>query len=112
MEDCIFCKIAKKEIKSDLVYETEKVVAFRDIDPKAPVHILIIPKVHIPSLNELDDPTIIQEIIVAAKEIAKQENIHNEGYRLINNIGENGGQTVSHIHFHLLGGRRMGWPPG
>lgn len=112
MENCIFCKIAAKEMQSDVVYETDKVLAFRDIDPKSPVHILIIPKVHISSLNDLEDASITHEIIQAARKIAAQEKIDLDGYRIINNIGENGGQTVSHLHFHLMGGRKMGWPPG
>ncbi len=112
MQQCLFCRIARKEIPADIVWESETILAFRDIAPVAPTHILIIPKIHIPSLNEADDPQLLGQILMAAKEIARQEKIDGEGYRIVNNIGENGGQSVGHLHFHLLGGRRIGWPPG
>ena len=112
--DCIFCKIANGEIPSSKVYETENVFAFRDIAPEAPTHILIIPKQHIKSANEInaDNASIISEIFVAAAEIAKAEGIAEDGYRIVNNCGEAGGQTVGHLHFHMLGGRNLQWPPG
>lgn len=110
MEDCIFCKIIKGEIPSDKVYEDAKVLAFRDINPEAPVHIVIIPKKHIASLNEVvkEDLEIISHILLVAKNIATENGIAEAGYRLVNNCGIDGGQTVSHLHFHLLGGESLG----
>jgi len=111
---CIFCKIANKEIPSKVAYEDEKVLAFYDIEPKAPTHILIIPKVHIDSALEIDDSNadIIAHIFKVSAEIAKAEGIAKGGYRIVTNVGEDGGQSVSHLHFHLLGGRFLQWPPG
>lgn len=110
---CLFCKIVRKEISASIVYETETLVAFRDIHPQAPVHILIIPKQHIPMLQNVDvtHTTLLGEMMLAAKNIAAQEGLQ-EGYRLILNVNEGGGQTVFHIHLHLLGGRTLTWPPG
>lgn len=112
--DCLFCKIAAKEIPSTTVYEDDLVYAFRDIDPQAPVHILIIPKQHIGSVNEITDENcaIVGHIFKVAAEIAKKEGIAEDGYRVVTNIGENGGQTVGHLHYHMLGGRSLQWPPG
>lgn len=112
--DCLFCKIAAKEIPSTTVYEDDLVYAFRDIDPQAPVHILIIPKQHIGSVNEITDENcaIVGHIFKVAAEIAKKEGIAEDGYRIVTNIGENGGQTVGHLHYHMLGGRSLQWPPG
>lgn len=112
--DCLFCKIAAKEIPSTTVYEDDLVYAFRDIDPQAPVHILIIPKQHIGSVNEITDENcaIVGHIFKVAAEIAKKEGIAEGGYRVVTNIGENGGQTVGHLHYHMLGGRSLQWPPG
>ncbi len=112
MSDCIFCKIAKKEMQSDIVYEDDDVVAFNDIDPKAPVHILIIPKLHIQTLNDITDHTIIGKITEAAQKLARKKNIDKDGYRVVVNCNQHGGQAVYHIHYHLLGGRQMQWPPG
>lgn len=114
VEDCIFCKIAAGVIPSTVVYEDEKILAFRDINPEAPTHILIIPKKHIKSINDIDssDEGLIGYIFTAAKNIAKAEGIDESGYRIVSNCGDNGGQTVPHIHFHLLGGRSLSWPPG
>ena len=114
MEDCIFCKIIKGEIPSDKVYEDAKVLAFRDINPEAPVHIVIIPKKHIVSLNEAakEDLEILSHILLVVKNIAIENKIAEAGYRLVNNCGIDGGQTVAHLHFHLLGGRNLVWPPG
>ena len=111
--DCIFCKIAAGEIPSTKVYEDEQMLAFRDLDPQAPVHILMIPKVHIASADALteENAQVVAHIFTAAKKIAAQEGLTN-GYRIVNNCGEDGGQTVKHLHFHLLGGRAMAWPPG
>lgn len=112
--DCLFCKIIKGEIPSAKVYEDDKVYAFRDIEPQAPVHILIIPKVHIASANELteENASIVGDIFAVAAKIAKEEGIAEGGYRIVNNCGEDGGQTVKHLHFHMLGGRSLQWPPG
>lgn len=111
---CIFCKIANKEIPSKVAYEDEKVLAFYDIEPKAPTHILIIPKVHIQSALEINDANadIIAHIFKVSAEIAKDEGIAKSGYRILTNVGEDGGQSVSHLHFHMLGGRSLQWPPG
>lgn len=112
--DCLFCKIANKEIPGKIVFENERILAFRDIDPKAPVHVLIIPKEHIPGLNDISDSTneLLGQIQNAAKEIAKKENLSQSGYRLVVNCGKDAGQAVDHLHYHLLGGRKLSWPPG
>ena len=112
--DCLFCKIAAGEIPSTKVYEDNLVYAFRDIEPQAPVHVLIIPKQHIASANEINDENcaIVGHIFKVAAEIAKNEGIAEDGYRIVTNIGENGGQTVKHLHYHMLGGRYLQWPPG
>ena len=112
--DCLFCKIIKGEIPSAKVYEDDKVYAFRDIEPQAPVHILIIPKEHIVSANELteENASIVGHIFAVAAKIAKDEGIADGGYRIVNNCGQDGGQTVGHLHFHMLGGRSLAWPPG
>lgn len=112
--DCLFCKIVAGDIPSAKVYEDDKVLAFRDIEPQAPVHILIIPKEHIASANELNEEnaSIVGHIFAVAAKIAKEEGIAEGGYRIVNNCGEDGGQTVKHLHFHMLGGRSLAWPPG
>lgn len=114
MEDCIFCKIVAGEIPADIVYQDELVVAFRDLSPQAPTHVLVIPRRHISSLNELkpDDEGLIGHLFTAAAKIARAEGIAETGYRTVINCNEDGGQTVFHIHLHLLGGRAMTWPPG
>lgn len=114
MEDCLFCKIAAGKTDNDFIYEDEKVVVFEDINPQAPVHFLIVPKKHIPDLNNLekDDNQLIGHIYQVAKKIAAENDIADSGYRLVSNCGDDGGQTVYHIHFHLLGGRKLQWPPG
>ncbi|MFF2090327.1 histidine triad nucleotide-binding protein [Paenibacillus sp. NPDC058174] len=108
--DCIFCKIIEGSIPSTKVYETETVLAFKDIQPAAPVHTLIIPKKHIPTMNDVtaEDGPVIAELFAAAREIAKQEGIDEAGYRLINNVNSDGGQVVYHLHVHLLGGEKLG----
>ena len=114
MSDCLFCKIILGEIPCDKVYEDEKLFAFQDIDPTAPTHILVIPKKHIRSINELEitDRDLAGEILLAAKKIAKIKNIDSSGYRTVFNTNDDGGQTVFHIHMHIIGGRQMNWPPG
>ena len=110
MEDCVFCKIIKKEIPSNTVYEDEEIMAFRDIHPAAPIHILVIPKKHIPSLLEVteEDKGLISKIYEVINKIAEQEGIKKKGFRVIVNCGEEGGQEVPHLHFHLLGGKPLG----
>lgn len=114
MSDCIFCKIASGDIPGDVVYQDDRVIAVNDIDPKAPVHILIMPKTHIPSLNEIDESNkdILAHILTVAANLAKAKGVAEKGYRIVNNCGVQGGQSVEHIHFHLLGGRSLTWPPG
>lgn len=111
--DCIFCKIINKEIPSDFIYEDEKVVVLKDINPQAPFHLLIIPREHIESNDDITEGNshLIAHIFSVAKKMAKENNL-DKGYRIVNNCKEDGGQTVDHIHFHLLGGRQMLWPPG
>ena len=112
--DCIFCNIIKGEIPSVKVFENDYVYAINDISPVAPVHVLVIPKEHIESLNDItpQNANLISEVYLAAAEIAKQLGVSENGYRVVSNCGESGGQTVNHIHFHLLGGRDLAWPPG
>ncbi len=113
MSDCIFCKIANKEINSNLIYEDESVVAFRDLNPQAPQHILIVPKKHVANITELDDKEIAAHIFTeVVPKIAKEVGVAESGFRLVINTGEEGGQTVNHLHVHLIGGRKMTWPPG
>jgi histidine triad (HIT) family protein len=114
MTDCIFCKIANGKIPSDKVYENENIYAFRDLNPVASTHVLIIPKIHIKSLDTMEDShqQLLGELMLTAKKIAKSEGLSEEGYRIVSNIGKVGGQTVDHFHLHLVGGRSMQWPPG
>ncbi len=114
MEDCIFCKIAAGDIPADKVYEDETVVAFRDLNPQAPTHVLVIPRRHIATVNDLsvDDEAVVGRLFTVAREVAAQEGIADAGYRTVMNCNEAGGQAVYHIHLHLLGGRMMHWPPG
>ena len=114
MNECLFCKMVSGVIPCDKVHENENVLAFRDIDSKAPTHILIIPKKHITTLNEINenDQDLLGELLLTAKKIAKDEGINTSGYRTVFNCNSDGGQTVFHIHMHLLGGRPMAWPPG
>lgn len=114
MSDCIFCKIAAKEIPSSIVYEDDRILAFKDINPAAPVHILVIPRQHISSAMEIDESNadIVSHIFKICKKIAGDMGIAEIGFRIVNNCGHDGGQTVGHIHFHLLGGRALSWPPG
>ena len=113
MGDCLFCRIGKKEISSKMVYEDEFLFAIRDINPQAPVHLLIIPKKHIAQINDLAeaDSKLAGNLILLAKRLAVQEKIE-EGFRLVFNNGSNAGQSVFHVHLHLMGGRKMTWPPG
>lgn len=113
MDDCLFCKIISGEIPSKKIYEDDKVYAFYDIDPKAPVHFLVIPKEHISSVAEINEKNaaIVGYIYSVIAKLAKEMKLE-KGYRIVTNIGEDGGQTVFHMHFHVLGGRSLAWPPG
>jgi histidine triad (HIT) family protein len=114
MDPCIFCKIVDREIDADIVHETDRVLAFRDTNPQAPTHILLIPKEHIPSIREVhrEHADMLAELVQAAAHLAKAEGIDPDGWRLVTNVGRGAGQTVYHLHVHLLGGRPMTWPPG
>ena len=113
MADCIFCAIAKKEIPSDVVYEDDKLIAFRDLEPQAPVHVLVIPKKHIASLDDVteEDEALLGQIMGKIHVIAADQGLDG-GYRVVSNNGEDAFQTVKHLHFHVLGKRKMTWPPG
>jgi histidine triad (HIT) family protein len=112
MNDCIFCKIIGREIKANIVFENDKVLAFNDVNPQAPVHIIIIPKLHINTLNDVNDYSIYSDLFKAIISLAKEKNIDRDGFRIVANCNRAALQSVFHIHFHLLGGRIMGWPPG
>ena len=111
--DCLFCKIVAGEIPSDRVYEDDAVVAFRDINPRAPTHVLVIPRRHVPDAQHLtdDDGELLARLFGTVRKLATDAGLEN-GYRIVTNVGPDAGQTVSHLHFHLLGGRSMSWPPG
>ena len=106
-EDCVFCKIVEGKIPSTKVYEDDEVLAFKDINPIAPIHILIIPKKHIKSLTELNDDKLLAHIFKVIKDVAKSQGVEEKGYRVITNIGEDGGQAVKHLHFHVIGGKKL-----
>ncbi|MBA5866055.1 MAG: HIT domain-containing protein [Nitrospira sp. CR1.3] len=114
MGDCLFCKIADKKISAKLVHEDDQTLAFDDINPQAPVHTLVIPKRHVASVHELDtgDESLLGQILLSCTKVARLKGLGEAGYRLVTNIGKDGGQTVAHLHFHILGGRHMTWPPG
>lgn len=115
MSETIFSKIIRKEIPASIVFENDKILAFKDINPKAPIHILIIPKKEIARVTDIDaetDSSILSELFKAANKIAEEMGIAKSGFRLVINCGEDGGQEVEHLHMHLLGGRQMNWPPG
>lgn len=114
MSDCLFCKIRDREIPSDIIFENENVLAFNDINPQAPLHVLIIPKEHIATTNDIDTSNIhlIGEMYLAAQALAAKNGIDQNGYRTVINCNKFGGQEVYHLHLHLIGGRQMSWPPG
>jgi histidine triad (HIT) family protein len=114
MTDCLFCKIRDGDIPGDIVFEDENVLAFNDVNPQAPVHILIIPKKHISTINDLEqgDEQVMGKLFSTAKKIAAEKGISDDGYRLVTNCNEGAGQTVFHIHMHMIAGRAMSWPPG
>ncbi|MEX2181675.1 MAG: histidine triad nucleotide-binding protein [Gemmatimonadaceae bacterium] len=111
-DECVFCQIVKGTVPADKVAESEHALAFRDVAPQAPVHVLIIPKRHFTSMNELPDGSVVGAMTMLAKQVAKELELAEKGYRVVINTGKHGGQTVDHIHLHLLGGRKMKWPPG
>ncbi|HET7587472.1 MAG TPA: histidine triad nucleotide-binding protein [Gammaproteobacteria bacterium] len=112
--DCLFCKIAAGEMNADIVFQDDDVVAFRDINPQASTHILIVPRRHVPTINDLvdEDAPLMGRLSMVARDLAAKEGIAEDGYRVVMNCNEGAGQTVWHIHLHLIGGRPMGWPPG
>jgi histidine triad (HIT) family protein len=114
VSDCLFCRIASGEIQTGLLHSSENVLAFRDINPQAPTHILLIPRQHVPSVRELvpEQAPMVSELLAAAAQLARDEGIDESGWRLVTNVGDDAGQSVPHLHFHLLGGRPMAWPPG
>lgn len=113
-EDCLFCKILAGDIPADIIYESESAIAFRDISPQAPTHVLVIPRKHVSTINDLDeeDRALVGDLFLAAKQIAAEEGIDESGYRAVMNCNEGAGQSVFHIHLHVLGGRGLTWPPG
>jgi histidine triad (HIT) family protein len=113
-DDCLFCKILAGEIPADIVFESDSAIGFRDINPQAPTHVLIIPRRHISTINDLaeGDRELVGELYLAAKQVASDEGLSEPGYRVVMNCNEGAGQSVFHIHLHLLGGRGLGWPPG
>src|ERR671927_1247974 len=111
-DSCLFCRIVAGEIPAKLVAETPECVAFRDINPQAPVHVLVIPRTHVPSLNDSTDAALVGRLALVAADIARREGVAESGYRTVINTNADAGQSVAHIHLHLLGGRRLTWPPG
>jgi histidine triad (HIT) family protein len=111
-DSCLFCRIVRREIPASIVWEDAHAIAFRDIDPKAPTHVLVVPKRHLASLNETTDAMLLGHLLLAAREIAEGEGIALDGYRTVLNTGADAGQSVFHLHVHLMGGRHMKWPPG
>ena len=113
-KDCLFCRIVDGDIPAEVVYESDTALAFRDINPQAPTHVLIIPRRHISTIDDLDtaDQELVGSLFTAAKDVAQQEGLAESGYRTVMNCGEGAGQSVFHIHLHVLGGRLMNWPPG
>jgi len=110
--NCVFCKIAGKEIPTDPLYEDEAFLAFRDLNPQAPIHVLLIPKAHFPTLMEMEEHALLGRALAAVQQTVRNLGLAEAGFRVVLNTGANGGQTVSHLHFHILGGRAMHWPPG
>jgi histidine triad (HIT) family protein len=113
-ENCVFCRIVRRELPAKILFENERILAFEDIRPKAPVHVLIIPKAHFASLNEAPEGEegLLGEILLRARTMAREKGVGESGYRIVLNTARDSGQEVPHIHFHILGGRRLGWPPG
>lgn len=112
MAECIFCKIIKKEIPAAIIYEDDQLLAFNDINPQAPVHILVIPKKHAAGIADFSDAKVLSQMFELMKKLAKEKSLDQSGYRIVVNHGSDAGQAVAHLHFHLLGGRKLTWPPG
>ncbi len=114
MSDCLFCRIVEKKIPAKVVYEDDQILAFDDVNPRAPVHTLVIPKQHVASVQDLgeSDRTLLAQLLLACTKVAKHKGLADPGFRLVVNTGRDGGQTVFHLHLHVLGGRHMAWPPG
>ena len=114
MSDCLFCRIIERDIPAEILYEDDQVVALRDIHPQAPVHVLVIPRKHLANLEaaQAEDEALIGHICTVAAELARRDKLAESGYRLVANVGPDAGESVNHLHFHLLGGRHMVWPPG
>ncbi len=110
--NCVFCRMARGDVKTEIIAQTPSAFAIRDINPQAPDHVLVISRDHFPSLAECDDQTVLADLLIMAHDVAKQVHIDHGGYRVVINSGDHGGQTVPHLHAHILGGRRMKWPPG
>lgn len=113
-QDCIFCRIVGGELPSSIVHEDDRAVAFRDVNPQAPVHVLVVPRRHVESVEQLtkEDLELAGHLLLVARNVARAEGLADGGYRVVANVGDRGGQTVDHLHLHVLGGRRMTWPPG
>ena len=113
-QDCLFCKIAGGDIPADVVFESESVIAFRDVNPQAPTHVLVIPRKHVATINDLEpgDEPLVGDLYMAAKQVAADEGISESGFRTVMNCNKGAGQSVFHIHLHVLGGRSLSWPPG
>ena len=112
MAECLFCRVVRGEVPAKIVVQNDRMLAFRDIKPQAPTHLLVIPTSHIASLNDADDPKLLGELLLFARDVAKQEGLADRGYRVVINTNSDGGQTVFHVHVHVLGGRALTWPPG
>jgi histidine triad (HIT) family protein len=114
VDTCVFCKVAKGLVRADIVYKDDAVVAFKDIHPQAPMHVLVIPREHMTALWEADDShaSLLGKILLACNQVAQQEGVDESGYRVVVNAGPDAGQSVNHVHFHVLGGRKLDWPPG
>ncbi len=112
MTDCLFCQIVRGEIPAKIVAQDDQYVAFRDVNPQAPTHVLVIPRVHVATLNDVKDGALLSGLLTKARELARKEGLADRGYRVVINTNPDGGQTVFHLHAHILGGRAMHWPPG
>lgn len=112
VDDCIFCKIAAKQIPVDALYEDDEFIAFRDVNPQAPVHILVVTKQHFPTILDMDDPALLGRAMAASLEVVRRNGLEEDGFRIVINCRDDGGQTVYHVHIHVMGGRFLAWPPG
>lgn len=110
--DCVFCRIVRGELPAPILAENDSAIAFRDLHPQAPVHVLVVPRAHVDSLADVYDPMVLGDVMRLSTEVARREGVANSGYRTVINTGTDGGQTVGHLHVHVLGGRSMAWPPG